>query len=258
MRNTKERQNKILLLLEEKYSISVKELAARFQVSHMTIRRDIEELLKEEKVHRYHGGIRISRPNISAGYNLCVAEQEHHLEKKAIAMRALDFIEPGDTVFLDAGTTTELIARLLPENSNLTVVTTALNIINAVCHISGIKVIAAGGTYHKSSGVFSSPEAVLLLKKIRISKAFFSANALQFELGVTCSNQFEVECKRAALKSSLVKILVADSSKLGHVVSTYFADLSDFNRVIMDLPADKNLIQSCDNSPVIFDFADVV
>jgi DeoR family deoxyribose operon repressor len=251
-----ERVDAIFEMLRERGASPINELAESLGVSHMTVRRDIEALVQEGRVVRYHGGVRIGDHEEAAAYDLRRAESQHRQEKELIARFAAGLIQPGDTVFIDAGTTTEMIARLLPPRRNLTVVTTALNIINIATAIPGTRVISTGGEYHESSGVFDGPEAIALLSRIRVTRAFLSANAVQFELGVTCSNQFEVAGKRQAMQSSLEKILVIDSSKMGHVVSAHFAEIHEFDRIVMNRPDDATVAE-CRSSGVSFDFVDL-
>lgn len=257
---TKKKVNvRISMILEElkkNGDTSVNSLAEMLGVSHMTVRRDIDLLESDRRITRFHGGVRLSEKEGTASYDLRSAENQNRQEKQLIAQRATSLINRGETVFLDAGTTTEMIAQMLPSHYGLTVVTAALNNINIVKGIPGTEVIACGGIFHESSGVFEGPEAIRLLSRVRIAKAFISANAVQFELGVTCSNQFEVAGKRAAMQSSLQKILVIDSSKLGHVVSAHFADISDFDRIITDLPDDA-IAAECRRSGFSFDFVSV-
>lgn len=254
--NRDDRIYRILEILRTRGASPIHVLAETLGVSHMTVRRDIEPLVEGGRVVKYHGGVRIGDREGTAAYDLRRAESQHRQEKELIARFAAELIEPGDTVFIDAGTTTEMIARVLPPQYNLTVVTTALNIINIAAAIPGTRVISTGGEYHESSGVFDAPEAIALLSRIRITRAFLSANAVQFELGVTCSNQFEVASKRQAMQSSLEKNLVIDSSKMGHVVSAHFAEIHEFDRIVMNRP-DEATLRACHSSGVNFEFVDL-
>lgn len=257
MVNRRERHELILSMLREHGPMRINDLAETLEVSHMTVRRDVDILIEEDRVQRYHGGVQLSRGENHVDYDLKSAEFEHRAEKEAIAHRATTYVKPGDTVFLDAGTTTELIARSIPEDQGITVVSLALNILSITAEKSGIRVIGGGGVYHESSGVFDGPEAIALLARTRTTIAFLSANALQFELGVTCSNFFEVAGKQAAMRSSLRSVLVVDSSKLGRVVSEHFANLDAFDAVIMDAPQEASLVSQCKKSGVRFDFVQV-
>jgi DeoR family transcriptional regulator, deoxyribose operon repressor len=252
-KNKDHRLSMILKVLRTNGPSSIDELADALAVSHMTVRRDVAVLESDERIVRYHGGVRLSDHEEKAGYDLRSAERQNRWAKELIAREAASLINRGETVFIDAGTTMEMIARFLPPHNNLTVVTTALNIINIATDTPGTTVIASGGIYHDSSGVFEGPEAIALLSRVRITKAFLSANAVQFELGVTCSNQFEVAGKQAVMKSSLEKILVVDSSKLGRVVSAHFAEISDFDCVVVNRPDDAT-VEKCQSSGVNFRF----
>lgn len=257
MKNQTDRRSLIIETLRERGPVSIKTLAKEFNISHMTVRRDIDELLAGGRVVRFHGGVRLADAESQTRYDLRKAELEQRAEKEAIAKYAAGLVKPRNTVFIDAGTTTELIAQQLPEDYELTVVSYALNIINIAAKKSGVQVIAAGGVYHDGSGVFEGPEATALLGRTRITTAFLSARAVEFDLGVTCSNLFEVEGKQAAMQSSLSSILVVDSSKLGNVASAHFADLVDFDRMIIDRPQDPKQIATCKQAETTVIFVDV-
>jgi len=82
--------------------------------------------------------------------------------------------------------------------------------------------------------VFESPEAVEMIGRFRANKAFISASGVSERLGVTCTNTYEIEVKKASIRSSLGRILLVDSSKFGTIQAAYFADLREFTSVITD------------------------
>jgi len=101
--------------------------------------------------------------------------------------------------------------------------------------LEGITLVLAGGTLRENSLVFDSPEGAALVRRHRAHKAFLSAAGVSDRLGVTCSNAYEVETKKAAIASSLTRILLADSSKFGRITPAWFADLKDFDRIVTDV-----------------------
>ena len=147
---------------------------------------------------------------------------------------AASMIEPNDVVIIDAGSTTELIAQAIPADTPITVICYTFNVLVEVQQKKNCRLIVAGGYLHENSMMFESPEGVSLIRRSRATKAFVSASGISAELGVTCSNQYELETKKAIIDSSIASILVADSSKLGKVGPTYFADLADFDTFITD------------------------
>ena len=95
-----------------------------------------------------------------------------------------------------------------------------------------IQPLFAGGYYHANAQMFESKEGVEFISGIRVQKAFVSAAGVHCQLGVTCINNYEIETKRAILRSSLEKILVADSSKFGRVCAAYCCDMKDIDTII--------------------------
>lgn len=251
MSNKRERLDRIITYLRDHGSASIKQLARTLAVSHMTVRRDMEILEAEGRVRLFHGGVSLS-PTASLSsesvplpaYLLRRAESENREEKRRISEHAISILNEHDTIFLDGGSTTELIAAELPDELEFTVVCWSMNILSIVTRKPNIKTIVLGGVYHESSGVFESSEGVEQLRGIRVTTAFMSANGIEPTLGVTCSNSFEVSVKQAAMRSSLHKILVADATKLGRVNSAHFADAQEFDTIITSGDVDQKTLDS--------------
>lgn len=231
-----ERLEQLLETLRKDGSASIAVLAQRFDVTTMTIRRDLAELSEDGLVRVYHGvAVPEKMPEaFSHDYLLTQAENIHVREKEDIASAAVSIIEPGDILILDAGSTTALLASMIPKNIPLKIICFSLNVFMQCRGRTGSDVILAGGLYHETSRVFESPENVELIKRYRATKAFISASGIREDLGVTCSNTFEITMKQAALRSSLNKILISDSSKFGKITSCFFAGLDEFDTVITD------------------------
>ncbi len=233
------RLNEIIKLLQIYHAVSVNELAEKLGVSHMTVRRDLQELEQQNYIQLLHGGAVLNpRNDLSQtgdiSYTLSSEESKRAKEKIAIGKYAASMIEPNDVVIIDAGSTTELIAQAIPADTPITVICYTFNVLVELQQKKNCRLIVAGGYLHENSMMFESPEGVSLIRRSRATKAFVSASGISAELGVTCSNQYELETKKAIIDSSIASILVADSSKLGKVGPTYFADLVDFDTFITD------------------------
>lgn len=234
----KTRLDKILSSLMISNSTTIKELTARFRVSEMTIRRDIELLENAGMVRSYRGGVivaeRHTRASRNSNYSLTLAGTEHTAEKKRIARLAASLIVSGDVIFLDSGSTIGYILDYVDPSMELTVICYSLNIFNLAVGNLHTHVIFAGGVYHPDSQCCESPEGLALINRKRSSKAFISANGLHKDLGVTTPGQFDIPIKNAAMANSAHSYLMADSSKCGLVRPGHFAELTDFNSIISD------------------------
>jgi DeoR family deoxyribose operon repressor len=107
-------------------------------------------------------------------------------------------------------------------------------VLQAVARKPKINIIVAGGHYHSDTLMFESPEGIALLQRNRAIKAFISAAGVNLSLGVTCLHDYERNTKTAVLQNALTKILIVDSSKIGKVFPSFFANLKDFDTMITD------------------------
>jgi DeoR family deoxyribose operon repressor len=236
--------------------MTVRELAAAVGVSEMTIRRDLAQLAADNYVKLFHGGVKYNRASIGAQAieaeidNFYVLTNEKNLmvaQKQRIAEKAASLIQPNDVIFLDTGTTTDLVGEYIPADTPLTVICYTFNVMLRLYRRNNIKLVMGGGSFHANNMMLESSQNVELIKRNRVNKAFFSARGVSERLGVTTAEEIETNVKQAGLQVSQERILLVDSSKFGKVYSAYYAELSDFTAVITDsgIPEDYfKLIQS--------------
>ena len=235
MSNRRNRLAAIVEILQLQNGAALSELAEQLGVSEMTIRRDLNLLAQEDIVKLLHSGA-VLNPGIvgSSRYSLTEAGARRREAKMAIGAKAASLIQEGEIIIIDGGSTTEYLAKSIPESMRLSVLCWALNILVEVHRRETCSLVFAGGSLHENSLVFESAEAVQLISRYRANKAFLSASGISERLGVTCTNAYEIEVKRAAIRSSLERILVADSSKFASIQPAYFADLSEITAVVTD------------------------
>ncbi len=233
------RMKEILNTLRLRSVVNIKELKQKLNVSEMTIRRDLNELSRDQVVKLIPGGA-ILQPVNDLGseeeskYHITHDGNVHIREKINIGRKAASLIEPYDTVILDIGSTTEYVAKFLREDIILTTVCFTLNVLVDIYRKKNCRVIFPGGYLHDETLMFESIEGIRLIQRTRADKAFVSAAGVHHELGVTTVYPYELETKQAIMKSAKTNILVVDSSKFGKTKSVYFADLSDFDLIITD------------------------
>jgi len=236
--NKLERIDIIMQTLRTSKASTVQDLAHLLQVSHMTIRRDLATLEKQEQIRILYGGIILTAAGEAESnescYSLIAADAKFPEQKKRIGQLAASLIEHEDTLIIDAGSTAEYFAKCLPEDRDYTVLGYALNIISETVRRKNIRTMFSGGIFHENTLMFESPEGLEMISRYRATKAFITASGVNFRFGVTCMNPYERETKKAAIQSSMKKILLADSSKFGTIRSDYFAELSDFDEIITD------------------------
>jgi len=221
---------------------TVQELAHYLDVSDMTVRRDLKLLEDRGYVKTFHGSVVYNRGMQPADeesiYSVDVAGTQNAAQKQSIGRRAAELVEPDDTLIIDLGSTAEALARALPLGMPLTILCYGLNILQEVSRRPDTDLYFAGGHFHEDTLMFESDEGIELIRSIRATKAFVSAAGVSSRLGVTTVNSYESKTKRAALESSLTRILIVDSSKFDRVSSAYFADLTDFHTIVTDTGID--------------------
>src|SRR5688572_24549599 len=210
-----ERKQQILAALRRAPAVRAAELGRTLRTSLASIRRDLADLERSGLLKRTHGGA-ISNSLAASEPSLAQKEDQYQAEKAAIARLAASLVQPGDTVFLDAGSTTRQIARELRHHRNVTVVTNALNVAGELTS-SDLDVILTGGQLRR--GVLSQvgPIAEQTIAGLHVDKLFLAANGIDLAKGVTTPNVAEARTKHAMVENAREVILVADHSKFGRV-----------------------------------------
>jgi DeoR/GlpR family transcriptional regulator of sugar metabolism len=225
------RQLEILELLTQKGNVTVEELAAKFNVSKMTIRRDLEKLQENNLLQRTHGGALMNRVLLQEmAYN---EKREEHAEiKQCITKRALSFIENNQTIFLDAGTTTYELAQKLP-SQNLTIVT---NDIRVAAHLmlTNNKVIFLGGMIGKETGSVNDTFTQDMLASLSIDIAFLGTSSVDNDMNLCTPDINRMKLKKIAYNVAEKRILLVDSSKFYSKSLYKILNINDFDVVISD------------------------
>lgn len=218
--------------LMQKNSLSISELTEHFNVSLNTIRRDIDELCKSGIASKVYGGIVLKKENDVIPYNTRTVS--HLYEKTELAKLAGRFIEDGDTVYLDSGTTTfHLLANIRP-GINVTIVSNSLNVYNEAAKYPYLTVVSTGGLLYHKTNSFVGISAVQNLNEYHINKAFMAATGITIESGATNNSFHEAEVKKAVIRKSKKVILMADHSKIDKAAAITFCPLECLYAFVTD------------------------
>jgi len=231
--NSSDRHAQLLGLLKQRGYCSVVEMSQLLNVSPMTIRRDLHMLREKQIAEVTHGGARFSASKrIEPDFD--IRTHEHLAEKQAIGKLAVErFIEEGDVVGIDSGSTTLEIVRNLP-NIPLTIVTHSLAAANVVAQNKRYSLIVLGGILQHEANCLCGPQAIAALQTLYINKLFLSTSGLLPSDGLSCNNLPDAEVKQALISSSRQTILCMDSSKVGRAYLARFATLNDIDTLITD------------------------
>ena len=227
-----QRRAKIIELLQEKGSAATNDLINLFQVDGSTIRRDLEKLDKEGIIVKTYGGAVLRRAP-TAELSLVEKKTAYAEEKKRIGQVAAELIENGDTIVIDAGSTTVEVAKNLKDKVGLTVVTNALNIARDLSTSKAVTINLTGGTL---SGFYSlqGPLAIKTIKDICVNKAIIGTSGISAEKGITEPSLLGAEIKTAMIKSAEEVIIVTDHSKIGKILLASVIPAEGINKLITD------------------------
>jgi DeoR/GlpR family transcriptional regulator of sugar metabolism len=230
-----QRREKILELLKEDGSAKVTDLARIFKVTEVTIRQDLEKLEKEGQAIRDHGGAYFKNLEDQVR-SFTLANQINIDKKELIARKSLEFIEVGDTIILDSGSTTTEIAKKIKEGKvrNLTVITNALNIALMLGAEPGIEVVMTGGEFKPPTLSLTGQKAADFFRGLSVQKLFLATAGLSLKAGLTYPSISDIVVKKAMIETAETTYLVADSTKFGKSAFASLGALSLIEYVITD------------------------
>jgi DeoR family transcriptional regulator, fructose operon transcriptional repressor len=212
--------------------VSVTELAQQLDVSEMTIRRDLDWLEQRSVLTRVHGGAITYQKDDERPFDDRLLRSNP--QKTAIALAAVQLIGEGERIILDAGTTTQQVARNLAHYANLTVITNNLNIVSCLADCPHLETILLGGTLKHQEMCTVGPMVTQALSLLMVDKCILSVAGFDANQGLTDQDMREVEVKQAMMRSAREVILVADSSKWGTVKLVRVADLGRIDQFVTD------------------------
>ncbi|MDD3776582.1 MAG: DeoR/GlpR family DNA-binding transcription regulator [Actinomycetota bacterium] len=228
-----ERKLEIAKIINKDGRIKTSELSDMFNVSEMTVLRDLAVLEKEGVLKRVYGGalaLNDSSHEIPSKFR----DRIHTAEKDIIAAKATALVSKGDSLFLDGSTTCLALARRLKGIPDITVITNGLEIINELKGNPEIKVVSTGGELNMLTNSFYGVLAAGLLKDINLDFCFISAAGISLDAGVTEPNPYNIFIKRSIIKNSARAVLLMDSSKFGKVTLNRVCLMADINTIITD------------------------
>ena len=228
-----DRHKRIINLLKEEGRIRVEDLAEMLNVSQVTTRKDLDTLESRGLIERIHGSAIISQ---QSRYNIAFLEkfQMNATAKKRIAEAALEYISEGDSIILDAGTTTFSLAQALPGKfKSLFVIT---NSVPAALEMAkaGYEILLVGGQVRNHSLALMGPAAVKTLDSYHANRAFIGASGITLSHGCSTPYALDAEIKEAMIRAADETYILCDSSKFGYNCLVSFAHLSAIQLVITD------------------------
>jgi len=230
--NHQPRHREILKILTRLRSISVQELTVRLKVSEVTIRKDLSTLEEMGYIIRSHGRASLAEDSRTLS-TLAARKIKNINKKKGIAAKAKDLIREDDTIYLDSGSTCRCLAEAI-KNMSLRVITNSLDVMNILSEEPGISLVSLGGNYRKEAGSFLGPFPIESLKNFQIETCFLGTTGILPRGVFSSQNILESQLKQQVLTVSERRIILSDSTKLGHSAFSIFARSSDIDILITD------------------------
>jgi DeoR/GlpR family transcriptional regulator of sugar metabolism len=238
-----DRHQLILDLVQTKGNVQVSELAARIGVSEMTIRRDLEALEQLGALTRVHGGA-AAPPSRSYEPAYHARSLQRVDEKERIGQAAAELLHDGETVIIDAGTTTLEAAKALRGRRNLRVLALSLRIADLLADEPGLTVMIPGGITRRGERSIIGVMAQRAFTDLYFDTFLLSAGGVDPEAGVTEYIPEDAAVKQAAAASARRKIVVADSTKIGTIAFARVCGIEQLDTVITDKNVDSTLARA--------------
>ena len=241
---TEERFAKILSTLDRTGSVTVQQLMAELNTSESTIRRDLTALDASGQLTKVHGGAILKNTVYSTIDDEVIHRKEQNREaKEKIARYAAGLIEAGDFVYIDAGTTTELMIDYITERQ-------AILVTNAITHAKrlaekGCKVYILGGEFKAVTEAIVGEEAVATLEKYNFTKGFWGTNGISTKKGFSTPELREAMVKKKSMENCKECYVLADDSKFNQISSVTFAPFESATIITTDMKQEE--FQKCRN-----------
>lgn len=244
----KERMKEILKVINQKKVVDVKELEKLIFVSRSTLRRDLIELEKEQKIIRHFGQIELVKDtNMEFGYNIRAHENEQ--SKKMIAEIADNFIGNNQALFIDSSSTCIQLWPYLVKRDKLIIITNGIHLAYSLVESPHIKTFVCGGRLKELSGSILGETSIDYLNNFHADLAFISCTGFD-ESGIYMASEDQSFIKRKMLSLSDQVVLLCDSSKAGKKDYFRMCGYDQIDYLIMDSQLSKEMREFLESKQV--------
>lgn len=228
-----DRQQRILHLMRERQSATVKELSALVYASEASVRRDLEALENRGFVQRVYGGVVLSEYKNSE-VPISLRDAEHHAAKEQIARRAAEMIPDGSTVLIDSSTTARRIVKYIGHCQGLRVITNHLAVFDELRDLD-VEAYCTGGAFRRSGHDFVGAAAEAYVRSISADILFFSSQGISEEGEITDVSEERTALRRVMMERSRRRVFLCDASKIGVRRLFTLCTKDDVDEIISDV-----------------------
>lgn len=248
------RQHQILALSRQLGSVTVEDLAQRFDVTPQTIRKDLNELCDLRLLSRTHGGAMLTSGVENLAYE--ARRLMAATEKVVIGRHSASLIPNNCSLFINIGTTTEEVARALIHHEGLLVITNNIHVATILMSRPKIEVIVAGGVLRRSDGGIVGEAAADFITQFKVDHAVIGASALDEDGAMLDFDYREVRVAKAIMQNSRNVMLVADATKFTRTAPVRIGQLSDVDVFVTDQSPPEPVIDYCRDTGVRLEIAE--
>jgi DeoR/GlpR family transcriptional regulator of sugar metabolism len=238
---------KILNSVNENGFVSVAELSEKLDVTEVTIRTHLNQLEKDGKLNRVHGGA-CKKEKTNYEPSADESDSKNYEIKLAIAKKGFELINDGDAIVIDTSSTCRLVAQFIKNSKlkDLVVITNSFRAHSILMKCDNVTIIHIGGITNKVMEDSRGNIAINSLKSLRASKAFIGSNGIDKDGSVTCGSFEETNLKLAMMEISSKNILLLDSTKFRQSFVSVVANINHFDYMITDDKVEKKYISEID------------
>jgi DeoR family myo-inositol catabolism operon transcriptional repressor len=235
----------MLDFIAEHGTATIKVLSAKFQVSEMTIHRDLNNLEATGQIRKTYGGVVISESGVETDFDRRL--QMNSRSKKCIGEAAANLVEDGDSIFIGPSSTVFMMLPALMEKNNLTIITTSVMILSRLSSHPGIELYSTGGLVYDDTAGLIGPTAINFIKNIHVDKYFLGASGITAREGTTDPVSFIVEVKQTMAKAANENILLVDYTKFGRLSRFNLLPFSEIDLIVTDADEDSPYVKEISN-----------
>ncbi|MEJ2169976.1 MAG: DeoR/GlpR family DNA-binding transcription regulator [Desulfobacterales bacterium] len=242
-----ERQQRILEILKEEFSIRSSNLSEMLGVSEMTIRRDFDLLEKQGLVERTHGGAvfrqeRVAGKRVAGNVHYRNSIRKNPEEKQRIAKKAASMIAPNDIVYIGEGTTASMVVRFVEPAMPFTIFTNNIGVISEYQPVhNAAELVLLPGTYNPTTHALAGPLTIEMIQQVNATKVFLGADGLSLRAGLSTADLEIAVIERSMIQQTRGQVIVmADHPKFGLVAEISIVPLKHIDVLITNrkIPAD--------------------
>lgn len=235
------RRSEIVKIVRSKRHMSCAELSKTFGVTEETIRKDLQELSEKGEILRTFGGAAVWEYGMER--SLDQRSIQHQEEKQKIALKAVSMLKAGDLISMDAGSTVTMMAKAIPDDLSITVLTNSMEICNILSEKQAVTVICTGGKLHKKSMSYQGMLTESAIQSFNAGKAFISCAAFDLKLGVMDSNEEAARTKQNMIRNARDVYILMDSSKIGCIAYITTCPVSSITGIVTDDGIQEQTVQ---------------